>query len=105
MPPQKPPQGKEDASSADAERREKIDALMLRRTALSESEIALFDEEFRKIYDEHYDRVWRVLMRKGVPEAALSDLTQEVFAKWLCHVRDHGFEDSIKKHLDRIAAG
>jgi RNA polymerase sigma-70 factor (ECF subfamily) len=32
-----------------------------------------------ELYEQHFARVWRVLRRFGVPEAALDDATQDVF--------------------------
>lgn len=35
--------------------------------------------QFRAIYDEHFDFVWRFAAHRGVPQAALDDVVQEVF--------------------------
>jgi RNA polymerase sigma-70 factor, ECF subfamily len=37
------------------------------------------DATFRDIYDAHFDFVWRVAANRGVPDAALDDVVQEVF--------------------------
>jgi RNA polymerase sigma-70 factor (ECF subfamily) len=34
---------------------------------------------FREVYDAHFDFVWRVAANRGVPNAALDDVVQEVF--------------------------
>ena len=93
------------AHDAEAERQEAIEALVLRDTALSEREIALFKEVFPEIMDTHFDRVWRVLARRGVFEAAREDLVQDVFAAFYRSVCENGFPSDIQTHLDEIAAG
>ncbi len=35
--------------------------------------------EFRRVYDEHFAFVWRVLRRFGVADADIADVAQEVF--------------------------
>lgn len=78
---------------------------MLRRTALSESEVELFRAVYREIVEVHYDRVWRVLRRGGVPDAALDDLVQDVFATFYYQVVEAGFPDSIGRKLHANAEG
>ncbi|MET0592586.1 MAG: sigma-70 family RNA polymerase sigma factor [Polyangiaceae bacterium] len=41
--------------------------------------MTLFSTEFRAVYDEHFEFVWRSLRRLGVREADAMDLTQKVF--------------------------
>jgi RNA polymerase sigma-70 factor, ECF subfamily len=45
---------------------------------------------FTRIYDDHFDLVYRVLCRYGVPEAQLEDALQEVFIT--VHDRIQSFE-------------
>jgi RNA polymerase sigma-70 factor (ECF subfamily) len=35
--------------------------------------------DFRAVYDAHFDFVWRFAANRGVPQAALDDVVQEVF--------------------------
>lgn len=37
------------------------------------------DERMRRLVVEHYDFVWRILRRLGIPEAAAEDAAQDVF--------------------------
>jgi RNA polymerase sigma factor (sigma-70 family) len=78
---------------------------LVRDTALSESEIALFREVFPEIMDMHLERVWRVLVRRGIRDAALEDLVQEVFATFFRSVCESGFSSDVQTELDNIAAG
>jgi RNA polymerase sigma-70 factor (ECF subfamily) len=41
--------------------------------------MTLFSTEFRAVYDEHFEFVWRSLRRLGVRDADTMDLTQKVF--------------------------
>ena len=88
-----------------AERREALEALVLRDTALTEGEVALFRDVFPEIMDTHFDRVWRVLVRRGIRGAALDDLVQEVFAAFFRAVCASGFPSDLRAELDGIAAG
>ncbi len=47
--------------------------------------------DFRSLYDQHVDFVWRNLRRLGVAEADVDDRTQEVFV--VAHRRLSDFED------------
>lgn len=89
----------------EAARRAALEALLLRDSALSESEIALFREVFPEIMGTHFDRVWRVLVRRGIRGAVLEDLVQEVFAAFFRSVCDSGFPSDIETKLDDTAAG
>ena len=59
--------------------------------------------EFKALYDEHVDGVWRLLHRLGVPEAGLEDAVQEVFL--IAHRQLPAFrgESSLKTWLGGIA--
>jgi RNA polymerase sigma-70 factor (ECF subfamily) len=35
--------------------------------------------DFEKVYDEHFDFVWRTARRMGIPEASADDVVQDVF--------------------------
>jgi RNA polymerase sigma-70 factor, ECF subfamily len=50
--------------------------------------------EFREIYDEHFDFVWRSLRRLGVAEADAQDAAQEVFV--VVHRKLSEFEGRAK---------
>ncbi len=55
--------------------------------------------EFREIYDQHFDFVYRSARRLGVPERSLDDAAQDVFL--VVHRRLEGFEgrSSVKTWL------
>lgn len=46
--------------------------------------------DFRAVYEEHFDFVWRFAALRGVPQAALDDVVQEVFV--VVHRKLHDFE-------------
>ena len=58
---------------------------------------------FERVYEEHFDFVWRSLRRLGVPRSALDDAVQEVFL--VVHRRLAEFEgrSSLKTWLFGIA--
>lgn len=88
-----------------AERRERLAELVLRRTALTPPEAALFHEVFPEIFTAHYDRVWSVLRRRGVRDAVLSELVNEVFLHFYLEVQSGGFPESIAARLLSLASG
>lgn len=53
-----------------------------------------FSSEFRAVYDEHFEFVWRSLRRLGVRDADAMDLTQKVFLA--VHVGWNEFEGRSK---------
>ena len=85
--------------------RSALEALVLRDTALTESEIAFFKQVFPALMETHFDRVWRVLVRRGVRGAALEDLLQETFAAFFRSVCESGFPSDLRAKLDDLAAG
>jgi len=108
MEPRKTPggeQARERARASEAERRERLAELVLRRTALSASEAELFREVFPEVFAAHYDRVWSVLRRTGARDAERDDLVQEVFLAFFSQVLEQGFPDSIPARLLGLAAG
>jgi RNA polymerase sigma factor (sigma-70 family) len=97
MDPHQPPGG-------DAERKEKLAALVLRRSALTKEETALFREVFPDIFHLHKDPVWAVIRRQGARDAALQDLVQDVFVRFYNQTVEQGFPESIPVKLHGIAA-
>ncbi|MFT3771107.1 MAG: hypothetical protein QM820_37300 [Minicystis sp.] len=63
------------AREREAERQEAIEALVLRDTALSEREIALFKAVFPDIMNAYFVRVWRV--------RAARDAAVATYTRWL----------------------
>ena len=45
---------------------------------------------FDEVYDEHFAFVWRNVLNRGVPQAAVDDVVQEVFV--VVHRKLPGFE-------------
>ncbi len=95
----------EEALPVEAERRERLAELVLRRTQLSTSEAKLFREVFPEIFGAHYDAVWSALRKRGAREPALDDLVQDVFFAFFSQVLEQGFPDSILAKLKSLAAG
>ncbi|MEM9070226.1 MAG: sigma-70 family RNA polymerase sigma factor [Myxococcota bacterium] len=64
------------------------------------SKVAL---SFSKVYEDHFDFVWRTARRLGIPDAALDDVAQEVFI--VVHRKLPEFEgrSSVKTWLYAIA--
>jgi RNA polymerase sigma-70 factor (ECF subfamily) len=56
--------------------------------------MTIFSSEFRAVYDEHFEFVWRSLRRLGVRDADAMDLTQKVFLA--VHVGWNEFEGRSK---------
>lgn len=64
-------------------------------------------DRFRAIFDAHYDHVWRVLRRFGVPAHAVDDVAQEVFvvaARRLDDIRDGAERAFLFGTARRLAA-
>lgn len=84
--------------------REKIAALVLRRSALSDDERALFRELSAELLDLHYDRIWGTLVNRGVPDAEREDLLHDVFITFILQVHEQGFPEHIGAKLCSIAS-
>ena len=93
------------AGDLEAEQREKLAELVLRRSKLDPAEVALFRRVFPALCTAQGGPVWSVLRRKGVREADLADLWQDVFAAFFAHVVEYGFPDSVPAKLHSLAAG
>jgi RNA polymerase sigma-70 factor (ECF subfamily) len=67
------------------------------------SDATAANERLEAVYREHFDFVWRSVRRLGVPEAAVDDVTQEVFV--VVARRLHTFEgrSSLKTWLFGLA--
>jgi DNA-directed RNA polymerase specialized sigma24 family protein len=93
------------SEAVDAERREQLAALVLRRTALSPGEAALLREVFPALFHAHHAPVRRALWKRGAREDALEDLVQEVFFTFFVQVVNEGFPESPSVRLQALAAG
>jgi RNA polymerase sigma factor (sigma-70 family) len=91
-----PPEGDKTAEPKgdEEEGRQQLAALLACRRPLIPDEARLFRSLYHFIYDDHYDRVWEALRRRGVPEAARDDLAQGVFISlFLAVLAGNGPED------------
>ncbi len=88
-----------------AERRERLAELVLRRTKLSESEVALLWEVFPEIVVIYQGAVWRYLKRHGVDEEGAKDAAQDVFMSLHRKIVDEGFPASMRAKLYSLAKG
>ncbi len=52
--------------------------------------------KFDGVYDEYFSFVWRTLRRLGIPDAALEDVTQEVFFVVYRRLADFRGDSSLK---------
>jgi RNA polymerase sigma-70 factor (ECF subfamily) len=76
---------------------------------------------FREVYDAHFAFVWRAAANRGIPEAALDDVVQEVFVvvhrklgefegrssvrTWLASIVRRVVADHLKKKGNQAVAG
>ena len=92
----------ERAGISEAERRERLTQLVLRRSKLSPDEAALLREVFPQIVDAHHDQVWNHLRKRGLESHEAEDLLQEVFLTLHNQILETGFVDSIPAMLHRL---
>jgi RNA polymerase sigma-70 factor (ECF subfamily) len=59
--------------------------------------------DFDRLYDDHFEFVWRNLRRLGVPMSSLDDATQDVFVVALRRLSDFAHRSSSKTWLAGIA--
>jgi RNA polymerase sigma-70 factor (ECF subfamily) len=95
----------EEARRRDAERREKLTALVLRRTKLTDDEAVLLREVFPRIVAVHEGAVWDQLRRRGLHEEEAEDLYQESFLTLYEDLVHHGFSDSLSRKIHAITHG
>jgi len=57
----------------EAERRERLTQLVLRRSKLSPDEAALLREVFPEIVAAHHDQVWNLLRKRGLDSHEAED--------------------------------
>ncbi len=60
---------------------------------------------FERVYDEHFDFVWRSARRLGVREEALDDVAQEIFMIVLRRLHEFEARSSVRTWLFGIALG
>lgn len=77
--------------------------LAARRTALTESEVALLRKVFHGIYLAHHARVWDKLAGRGLDREKVEDLVQDTFRILFQEIKAEGFPDSIPGKLRTIA--
>jgi len=95
----------EHADLPEAERRERLAQLALRRSKLSASEAVLLREVFPAIFDAHHDQVWNQLRRRSLDGEEAEDLLQEVFLALYGRILEHGFPDSVGAVLRVLTEG
>jgi RNA polymerase sigma factor (sigma-70 family) len=97
------PQGADNAGKraqiSEAERRDKLTPLVLRRSKLSASEALLLRKVFPEILASHQDRVWNRLRKRGLLDQEAEDLVQDTFLALYNHILEHGFPDSLSGML------
>jgi RNA polymerase sigma factor (sigma-70 family) len=95
----------ERAGISEAERRERLTQLVLRRSKLSPDEAALLHEVFPDIVAAHSDYVLNELRKRGVDEHEAEDLRQEVFLALHNQLLEVGFVSGIKVMLRNLVWG
>jgi RNA polymerase sigma factor (sigma-70 family) len=86
-----------------AERRERLAELVLRRTKLTRSEVALLREVFPELFTMYRPNVLTYLRRRRVPEADTNDASQDVFLALHRKIADEGFPESVRVRLYQLA--
>ena len=95
----------ERARMGEAERRDRLTQLMLRRSKLSPDEAALLREVFPEIVATHYDLVWNLLRKRGLDCHEAEDLLQEVFLALHHHILETGFVANLPGMLHALTDG
>jgi RNA polymerase sigma-70 factor (ECF subfamily) len=90
---------------SEAERRERLAQLVLRRSKLSDEEAALLREVFPDIVAAHYDLVWNLLRKRGLDSHEAEDLLQEVFITLHNHILETGFVATLPGMLHALTNG
>lgn len=90
------------AGTLEAERREKLTKLVLRRSKLTPAEAALLREVFSIIVAAHHDLVWNLLRRRGLESHEAEDLLQEVFLALYNHTVETGFPTNLPGMLHTL---
>lgn len=100
--PQPPPPRRPHPSGT---RKEGLVALVLRRSALTKSEMALFRAEFGTLYTGHYQLVSNALWKRGVRSPVLEERVHDVYMKFCVWVEKNGFPESVPAKLQGLAMG
>jgi RNA polymerase sigma-70 factor (ECF subfamily) len=95
----------ERAGISEAERRERLTQLVLRRSKLSPDEAALLRKVFPAIMDAHHDQVWNLLRKRGLSSHEAEDLRQEVFLALHNHILENGFVANLPGMLHALTVG
>ena len=90
------------AGISEAERREALTALLLRRSKLSAREAVLLREVFPEILAAHHDQVSERLRKRGLAGDEVEDLVQEIFLALYALILEDGFPDSLPSMLHLI---
>ena len=93
------------AGTSEAERRERLSRLVLRRSKLSPDEAALLREVFPEIVAAHYDQVLNFLRSRGLDSHEAEDLLQEVFLTLHSYLLEKGFVDNLPAMLHSFTKG
>jgi len=90
------------AGLSEAERREALTALLLRRSKLSAREAVLLREVFPEIIAAHHEQVSKRLRKRGLAGDEVEDLVQEIFLALYAYILEEGFPDSVPSMLQLI---
>ena len=87
------------AWSPETETREDVKALLLRRSALSQSEVVLFRSVYPDFYDTYVDTMRCVVRSHGAPEAVELELVHDALTAFWDDTITGGFPESIQTRL------
>ena len=95
----------ERAGMSEAERRDRLTQLVLRRSKLSPDEAALLREVFPELVAAHHDPVYNLLRKRGLDSHEAEDLLQEVFLALHDHILENGFVAHLPGMLHALTQG
>jgi RNA polymerase sigma-70 factor, ECF subfamily len=93
------------ARMSEAERREALAKLVLRRTKLTADEAALLREVFPLILASHFDQTWGQLRRRGLEETEARDLFQDAFLTVYRTILESGFPNDLPGYFYMTTRG
>ena len=100
-----PARASERAGMVEAERRERLTQIVLRRSKLSPDEAARLREVFPEIVAAHHDQVWNLLRKRGLDSHEAEDLLQEVFLALHNPILENGFVANLPGMLHALTHG
>jgi RNA polymerase sigma factor (sigma-70 family) len=98
-------QGEERGAALRRSRRERLEALLEIRQALSPGEQEELRDLWPEIYSTHFRRVWNVFSTRGLDRATAEDLKQDSFEEARLEIIEHGFPDDLGAYFGKIALG